>query len=82
MAILPGLRARRKAAKLTLEALGEAVGCTGAAVGSWERGEALPSADKLPGIARALGCSIDDLFRPADKIPAGRGPEHFPQREN
>ena len=65
MAILPSLRARRKAAKMTLEELGEAVGCTGAAVGSWERGEALPSADRLPRIAQALGCSIDELFKDA-----------------
>ena len=76
MSAMPGLRARRKAAKMTLEELGEAVGCTGAAVGSWERGEALPSADKLPGIARTLGCSIDELFKDAgggEKDPMAAG---------
>lgn len=66
MAILPGLRARRKAAGMTLEELGAAVGCSGAAVGMWERDEAQPSADRLPRIAKALGCTIDDLFRESD----------------
>lgn len=87
MAILPSLRARRKAAGVTLEELGEAVGCTGAAIGMWERGEAQPSADRLPRLAIALGCSIDDLFREAEEdrrentSSAGRGPAPSPEGE-
>lgn len=61
--ILPGIRAKRKAAGMTLQELADRTGVTGAAVGMWERGETLPSADKLPEIARALGCSIDELFQ-------------------
>lgn len=61
--ILPGIRPRRKAAGMTMEDLAAAVGCTLQAVGCWERGETLPTADRLPEIARALGCTIDDLFQ-------------------
>ena len=32
---------------------------------SWESGRSAPSAKLLPALAAALGCSIDDLFRPA-----------------
>lgn len=60
---MPGLRARRKAAGLTQEAMAAAVGCTYQAVGAWERGDVLPTADRLPAIAWALGCSIDDLYK-------------------
>ena len=61
--ILPGIRARRKAAGMTQEDLAAAVGCTYQAVGMWERGDVLPTADRLPEIAAALSCSIDDLYR-------------------
>lgn len=61
--ILPGIRPRRKAAGMTMEDLAAAVGCTLQAVGCWERGETLPTADRLPEIARALGCTIDDLYQ-------------------
>ena len=64
--ILPGIRARRKAAGMTLEDLAAAVGCTLQAVSCWERGQTLPTADRLPQLARALGCSIDDLYRTFD----------------
>ena len=60
--ILPGIRAKRKAGGMTLQDLADRLGVSGAAVGMWERGETLPAADKLPEIARALGCSIDELF--------------------
>lgn len=61
--ILPGIRARRKAAGMTLEDLAAAVGCTLQAVSCWERGQTLPTADRLPQLAAALGCSIDDLYK-------------------
>lgn len=32
------------------------------AVSQWERGAALPGCDKLPALAEALNCSIDELF--------------------
>ena len=65
--LLPGLRARRKAAGLTVEDLAAALGCRHQAVSAWERGEALPTADRLPEIARALGCTIDELYQDYNK---------------
>lgn len=32
-------------------------------IASWETGRALPRAEKLPMIAKALGCSVDDLLK-------------------
>ena len=60
--VLPGIRARRKALGMSQTELAERVGCTFQSVGMWERGETLPAADRLPEIARALGCSIDELY--------------------
>lgn len=61
--ILPGIRARRKAAGMSQEELAAAVGCTFQAVGAWERGQMLPTAARLPQLAKALNCSIDDLYK-------------------
>lgn len=60
--VLPGIRARRKTAGLTLIELAAQIGVTHQAIGAWERGEALPGADRLPALAAALGCSIDELY--------------------
>ena len=38
------------------------LGVNQTAVSQWERGAALPGCDKLPALAEALGCSIDELF--------------------
>ena len=32
------------------------------AVAKWEAGESMPRADRLPELARILGCTIDELF--------------------
>ena len=61
--ILPGIRAKRKAAGMTLEQLADRLHVTRQAVCRWEVGDALPTADRLPEIAAALGCTIDDLYR-------------------
>lgn len=60
--ILPGLRPRRKAAGMTLQDVAAAMGCSINAVALWERGGSLPTVDKLPQLARLLGCSVDDLY--------------------
>lgn len=60
--VLPGILTRRKALGMSQAELAELVGCTSQAVGMWERGETLPAADRLPDIARALQCSVDDLY--------------------
>lgn len=32
-------------------------------VAMWETGESLPRADKLPELAKILGCTVDELLR-------------------
>ena len=62
-----GIYSARKKAGLSQAELASAVGVTQASVAMWECGNKYPSSDKLPAIAVALGCSIDDLFA----APAG-----------
>ena len=73
--VLPGIQARRKALGLSQAELAEAVGCTFQAVGMWERGETLPAADRLPEIARALRCSIDELYT-GEIVTGGKENDH------
>lgn len=73
--VLPGIRARRKAAGLTLTDVAERLGVTQQAIGRWERGEALPSADRLPDLAAALGCSIDELYT-GEIVTGGKENDH------
>ena len=56
------IKALREERGLTTRALGEKVGVSCASVTRWELGQAYPSADKLPLLADALGCSIDALY--------------------
>ena len=53
----------RLAAKLSQVSLAEKLGVTQGALSQWERGESLPTSDKLPEIAKALNCTIDDLYK-------------------
>lgn len=62
---MKGLAAARKAAGMTQNGLALKVRVTQASVAMWEHGYKYPSADKLPVIADALGCTIDALFTAA-----------------
>ena len=57
------IRKIRKALSMTQTELAERVGVTQGAVYQWESGVSKPCADILPALAKALGCSIDDLFK-------------------
>lgn len=48
---------------MTQGELARMIGVSAPAIAQWERGDTNPSADKLPAIAAALGCTIDDLFK-------------------
>lgn len=69
------IRERRAALGVTQEGLAARVGVERPAITLWETGARTPTTDKLPALASALGCSIDDLFRPpeenADREEAG-----------
>lgn len=56
------IRMLREKQKITQAQLAEELGVNQKAVSQWECGTAMPSADKLPAIAAALSCTINDLF--------------------
>ena len=59
------IRALREVCGLTQTELGAAAGGVHKqAVAGWESGRSLPTADKLPLIAAALGVDMADLFEP------------------
>lgn len=66
---MKNLRNKRKGANFTQQELADKLGVTHGAVAAWELGRVMPSSNKLPEIARALNCSIDELY--ADTKKAG-----------
>lgn len=59
-----GIELQRKKNCITQSELAQILGVSQANISQWEKGEALPRADKLPVIAQALHCTIDELFSP------------------
>ena len=57
-----GIKQRRIALGLDQKDLAELLDCDNSTVCKWETGAALPQASKLPALAAALHCTIDDLF--------------------
>ena len=64
---MDGIEAMRKKANITQSELARMLGVSQANISQWENGEALPRADKLPALAEALNCKIDDLFSSINK---------------
>ena len=60
----------REAAGLSQEDLARMLGLDRSTIAKWEGGASRPTASKLPALAAALGCSIDDLFRPVPERAA------------
>lgn len=54
---------KRKSANLTMAQAAEILDVTPAAICQWETGKTMPKAEKLPEIAKAYGCTIDDLMK-------------------
>lgn len=57
------LKACRERAALTQQELAEIINVDRSAISKWETGEFLPRTDKLPAIAKALDCTIDELLK-------------------
>ena len=57
------IKKMRERKGLTQVALAEIIGVPQSTIASWETDRALPRADKLPIIAKALGCTIDELLK-------------------
>ena len=56
------IKAHRLAVNKSQRQLGEEVGVEQNTVSQWESGTRKPPSDKLPALARALDCTIDELF--------------------
>lgn len=56
------IKVLRKAAGIKQVDLAKILGVGQPSLCAWEAGKTLPTADKLPALAKALGCTIDDLF--------------------
>ena len=69
------IRMLRKRAGISQESVAAAAGLTRTGYQQIESGKNGRSLDKLPQIATALGCRIDDLFPEMDDVP---GPEGKP----
>ena len=56
------IREKRREKGITQAALAHAVGVTQGAVVQWENGSSFPKFVLIPKIAKALGCTVDDLI--------------------
>lgn len=65
------IKALRERAGLTQKQLGELLGLGQSTVAMWETDESKPRADKLPELARVLGCTIEDLYGSHAVPPTG-----------
>lgn len=56
------LKKKRLAVGLSQAELAAMLGTVQSAVSAWETGDKMPRASQLPALARALRCSIDELY--------------------
>lgn len=61
------ISSRRQSKGLTQQRLADELRINRSTVAMWEAGESFPRADKLPQLARILGCTINDLFEDNEK---------------
>lgn len=61
------IASRRQSKGLTQQNLADELKINRSTVAMWEAGESFPRADKLPQLARILGCTINDLFEADEK---------------
>ena len=56
------IKMMRKRKKLTQSELASMIGVSQQAVARWEKGDSSPTSNKLPKLARALNCKIEELY--------------------
>lgn len=56
------IKVLRKAAGIRQVNLAKILGVGQPSLCAWESGKSQPTTDRLPALAKALGCTIDDLF--------------------
>lgn len=59
---MDAIKTLREKAGFTQQQLGEMLGVRQSTVAMWETGGSSPRTDKLPELARILGCMIDELY--------------------
>ncbi len=57
------LKELREARDITQMKLAELINVPQSTIATWETGRAFPRAEKLPAIAKALGCTVDELLQ-------------------
>lgn len=57
------IKKAREKAGITQQELAKQLGIGQSTVAMWETQRALPRADKLPALAKLLGCTVDELLR-------------------
>lgn len=57
------IKPRRKAVRMTQQKLAKKIGVSLITIGRYERGERVPSIETAAKIAKALGCTIDELVK-------------------
>lgn len=65
-AIIKSITTLREHAGLTQTQLAEMLNVTQSTVSQWEIGDKNPRFEKIPQLAEALGCTINDLFKKED----------------
>jgi len=63
-----GIASRRKKLGLSQNDLAKMLGVDQTAVHNWERGKAMPTAKRLPAIAKILECTVDELLQDDDQL--------------
>ena len=56
------IKQKRMSLKMTQDVLADRMNVSRTTVAMWETGAAMPRADKLPELAKILGCEVSDLF--------------------
>lgn len=80
MAIAQNIRTFRKKRGLSREQLGQMIGMTGGAIGSYERGITIPKRRTVEKIAHALGVSTEKIMK--DTVAPINSGEHQESRTN
>ena len=57
------IKKKRERIGKTQQQLADEVGVSIVMISQYENGRYMPSAEKLPKLAKALGCTIDELYR-------------------
>lgn len=57
------IKKAREKVGLTQQELANELGVVQSTVAMWETQSSLPRADKLPALAKVLGCTIDELLK-------------------